>query len=106
MRETGTKPIASNRQARRNYEILVTIEAGIVLRGSEVKSLRDAKVQITDAFGRIDGGEIWLHGLHIAPYLFSQTHTGHDPDRKRKLLLNKHEKIGRASCRERVCQYV
>ncbi|HEY9558077.1 MAG TPA: SsrA-binding protein SmpB [Acidimicrobiales bacterium] len=91
MRETGTKPIASNRQARRNYEILDTIEAGIVLRGSEVKSLRDAKVQITDAFGRIDGGEIWLHGLHIAPYLFSQTHTGHDPDRKRKLLLNKHE---------------
>src|SRR3546814_15600489 len=91
MRETGTKPIASNRQARRNYEILVTIEAGIVLRGSEVKSLRDAKVQITDAFGRIDGGEIWLHGLHIAPYLFSQTHTGHDPDRKRKLQLNTHE---------------
>ena len=91
MRDTGTKVIARNRQARRNYEILDTIEAGIVLRGSEVKSLRDAKVQISDAFGRIDGGEIWLHGLHIAPYLFSQTHTGHDPDRKRKLLLHGHE---------------
>lgn len=91
MRDTGTKVIARNRQARRNYEILDTLEAGIVLRGSEVKSLRDAKVQISDAFGRIDGGEIWLHGLHIAPYLFSQTHTGHDPDRKRKLLLHGHE---------------
>src|SRR3546814_18346656 len=89
MRETGTKPIASNRQARRNYEILVTIEAGIVLRGSEVKSLRDAKVQLTAAFGRIDGGEIWLHGLHLAPYLFNHTHPGHDPAHKRKLMLKK-----------------
>ena len=91
MRPTGTKVIATNRQARRNYDVLDTIEAGIVLRGSEVKSLRDAKVQIADAFARIDSGEIWLHGLHIAPYLFSQTHTGHDPDRKRKLLLHSHE---------------
>jgi SsrA-binding protein len=91
MRPTGTKVIATNRQARRNYSVLDTIEAGIVLRGSEVKSLREAKVQIADAFARIDGGEVWLHGLHIAPYLFSQTHTGHDPDRKRKLLLHHHE---------------
>lgn len=91
MRPTGTKVIATNRQARRNYEILDTIEAGLVLRGSEVKSLRDAKVQITDAFGRIDSGEIWLHGLHIAPYMHSQTHTGHDPGRKRKLLMHSHE---------------
>ena len=88
MKPKGTKPIASNRQARRNYEILDTIEAGIVLRGSEVKSLRDAKVQITDAFARIDGNEIWLHQLHIAPWLYSQSHTGHDPDAKRKLLLH------------------
>jgi SsrA-binding protein len=91
MKPTGTKPIASNRQARRNYEILETIEAGIVLRGSEVKSLRDAKVQITDAFARIDGREVWLHQLHIAPWLYSQSHTGHDPDAKRKLLLHQHE---------------
>jgi SsrA-binding protein len=91
MRPTGTKVIATNRQARRNYTILDTIEAGVVLRGSEVKSLRESKVQIADAFARIDGGEVWLHGLHIAPYLFSQTHTGHDPDRKRKLLLHHHE---------------
>jgi len=91
MKPTGTKPIASNRQARRNYEILDTIEAGIVLRGSEVKSLREAQVQITDAFARIDGNEIWLHQLHIAPWLYSQSHSGHDPDAKRKLLLHHHE---------------
>ena len=91
MKPSGTKPIASNRQARRNYEILETIEAGIVLRGSEVKSLRDAKVQLTDAFARIDGREVWLHQLHIAPWLYSQSHTGHDPDAKRKLLLHQHE---------------
>lgn len=91
MRPTGIKPIASNRQARRNYEILETIEAGIVLRGSEVKSLREAKVQITDAFARIDGNEVWLHQLHIAPWLYSQSHTGHEPDQKRKLLLHHHE---------------
>jgi SsrA-binding protein len=91
MRPTGTKVVATNRQGRRNYSILDTVEAGLVLRGSEVKSLRESKVQISDAFARIDSGEIWLHGLHIAPYLFSQSHTGHDPDRKRKLLLNKHE---------------
>lgn len=92
MKDQGTKPIASNRQARRNYEILETIEAGIVLRGSEVKSLREAKVQITDAFARIDGSnQVWLHQLHIAPWLYSQSHTGHDPDAKRKLLLHHNE---------------
>ena len=91
MRPTGTKVIATNRQARRNYSVLDTIEAGIVLRGSEVKSLREAKVQITDAFARIDGGQIWLHQLHIAPWMYSQSHSGHDPDAKRKLLMHKHE---------------
>jgi len=91
MRPTGTKVVATNRQARRNYSVLDTIEAGLVLRGSEVKSLRESKVQIADAFARIDSGEIWLHGLHIAPYLYSQDHSGHDPDRKRKLLLHGNE---------------
>ena len=91
MRPQGTKVVASNRQARRNYTILDTIEAGIVLRGSEVKSLRDSKVQIADAYARIDNGEIWLHALHIAPYLHSQDNSAPDPDRKRKLLLHRHE---------------
>ena len=91
MRPTGTKVVATNRRARRNYEILETIEAGLVLKGSEVKSLRDSQVQITDAFARIDGGEVWLHNLTIAVYAFSQPHSGHDEMRKRKLLLHHHE---------------
>jgi SsrA-binding protein len=91
MAPPGTKVVATNRQARRNYTILETVEAGLVLRGSEVKSLREAKVQLADAYGRIEGGEAWLHSLHIAPYLHSQTHSGHDPDRRRKLLLHARE---------------
>src|SRR5215210_1198636 len=91
MRETGTKVVASNRKARRNYEILDTIEAGIVLRGSEVKSLRDGKIQIAEAFARIDGGEIWLHQLTIAVYGYASAHSGHEETRKRKLLLHSHE---------------
>jgi SsrA-binding protein len=91
MRPTGVKVVATNRQARRNYDILDTVEAGIVLQGSEVKSLRESKLQIADAFARIDGGEAYLHSLHIAPYLHAQEHTGHDPDRRRKLLLHKGE---------------
>ncbi len=87
-RKDGQKLIAANRKARRNYEVLETIEAGLVLRGSEVKSLREAQVQIGEAFALIDRGEVWLHGMHVAPYTHAQTHSGHDPDRKRKLLLH------------------
>lgn len=83
--------IAANRRARRNYDIRETLEAGIVLHGSEVKSLRDAKVQIADGFVRFEGTEAWLVGVHIAPYLHSQSHSGHDPDRPRKLLLHRRE---------------
>lgn len=84
--------VASNRKARRNYEVLDTVEAGIVLRGSEVKSIRDGQVQIGDAFARIDErGEVWLHNLTVAVYAYSQAHTGHDETRKRKLLLHQHE---------------
>src|SRR5690606_38204417 len=79
-------------QARRNYEILDTLEAGIALRGSEVKSIREGQVQIGDAFARIDErGEVWLHNLTVAVYAYSQAHTGHDETRKRKLLLHHHE---------------
>ncbi len=92
MRETGTKVVATNRRARRNYEILDTIEAGLVLRGSEVKSIREGKVQIGDAFARIDGsGEVWLHNLTIAVYAQSAGHSGHEEQRRRKLLLHHHE---------------
>ena len=90
-RPTGTKLIATNRRARRNYEVLETVEAGLVLRGSEVKSLRLGRVQLGDAYGRIESGEAWLMSLHIAPYENSQEHTGHVPERRRKLLLHRDE---------------
>ncbi|MDH5237066.1 MAG: SsrA-binding protein, partial [Acidimicrobiia bacterium] len=60
--------VATNRVARRDFEILDVYEAGLVLKGSEVKSLRESKVQLNDCYGRIDDGEAWLLGLHIAPY--------------------------------------
>lgn len=90
-RPSGTKLIATNRQARRNYEVLETVEAGLVLQGSEVKSLRTGQVQIRDAYARIEGREAWLLSLHIAPYDHAQAHSGHEPDRRRKLLLHRDE---------------
>jgi SsrA-binding protein len=88
---TDTKLVATNRQARRNYEVLETVEAGLVLRGSEVKSVRMGRVQLGDAFARIQDGEAWLLSLHIAPYDNAQAHTGHDPVRARKLLLHREQ---------------
>ena len=90
-RPSGTKLIATNRQARRNYEVLETVEAGLVLRGSEVKSLRSGQVQLREAYGRIQGTEAWLHALHIAPYDHAQAHSGHEAERPRKLLLHREE---------------
>jgi SsrA-binding protein len=87
----GTKPIASNRRARHDYDILDVVEAGIVLTGSEVKSLRLGHVQLADAFARGAGGELWLEGVHIAPYQFATDAGAHDPDRRRKLLLHRDE---------------
>ncbi|HKX72104.1 MAG TPA: SsrA-binding protein SmpB [Acidimicrobiales bacterium] len=88
---SGTKLIAANRKARRNYEVLETVEAGLVLRGSEVKSLRAAHVQLGDAYARIDDGEVWLVSMHVSPYDHAQAHSGHEPDRRRKLLLHRTE---------------
>ena len=88
---SGTKLIAANRRARRNYDVLETVEAGLVLRGSEVKSLRAAHAQLADAYARIEAGEAWLHSMHIAPYDHAQQHSGHEPDRPRKLLLHRSE---------------
>lgn len=81
--------LATNRQGRRNFEVLEELECGIVLRGSEVKSLREAKVRLDDAYGRVTDGELWLVGLHIQPY--SQAHGvgAHEPDRPRKLLAHR-----------------
>ncbi|MDH4168388.1 MAG: SsrA-binding protein SmpB [Acidimicrobiia bacterium] len=84
--------VATNRVARRDFEILDVYEAGLVLKGSEVKSLRESKVQLNDCYGRIDDGEAWLLGLHIAPYSKSTSEAfGHEPDRHRKLLLHRSE---------------
>jgi SsrA-binding protein len=89
MAPPGTKVVATNRAARHDYDLLESVEAGLVLQGSEVKSLREAKVTLADAYARIDGGEAWLVGLHIAPWRTAGTHTGHEPERRRKLLLHR-----------------
>ena len=94
----GTKVVASNRKARRDYAVLDTVEAGIVLVGSEVKSLRSGHVQLADAYARVRDGEVWLEGVHIAPYAFARGFGAHDPDRARKLLLRSDE-ISRLAAR-------
>src|SRR4051812_33278319 len=83
--------IATNRQAHRDYEILDSWEAGIMLRGSEVKSLRESKVQLADAYARFTGRELFLVGLHISGYSNASSQGGHELERTRKLLLNHHE---------------
>ena len=85
------KLIASNRKARHDYSILDTIETGIVLQGSEVKSLRLGHLQMADAYARVLNGAIWLDGIHIPPYQFAHGVGSHDPDRPRKLLLHTKE---------------
>jgi SsrA-binding protein len=87
----ATKLIASNRRARHDFTILDTVEAGLVLTGSEVKSLRLGHVQLADAYARFRGDEVWLEGVHIAPYEFATGVGAHEPDRSRKLLLNRNE---------------
>ena len=89
-KEDGIKVVADNRRARFDYEIIDTYEAGIELRGSEVKSLREGKAQIKDGYASIRDGELWLHNVHIAPY-GPASRENHDPERPRKLLAHKRE---------------
>ena len=89
-RPTGTKLIAENRRARRDYELLERVEAGVVLTGSEVKSAREGKVQLGQAYADIRAGEAWLVGASIAEYAQGGAF-GHIPDRDRKLLLHRGE---------------
>ena len=86
----GKKTVATNRKARHDYEILETMEAGLVLKGPEVKSLRAGKVAFQDAFARVAGAEVWLYNLHISPYE-QANRFNEDPLRTRKLLLGRHE---------------
>ena len=86
----GEKPIATNRKAWHDYEILETHEAGLVLKGTEVKSLRTGQVNFKDSYATVRGGEAWLLGCHISPYSHG-TDANHDPERDRKLLLHGRE---------------
>ncbi len=83
--------VASNRRARHDYEILDTVECGLVLQGSEVKSLRAGRIALQDAYARIDDRELWLFGLHVPPYAQANGFGAHDPDRRRKLLLHRRQ---------------
>ncbi len=87
-RDAGT--IAENRRARFDYEILETFEAGLVLRGTEVKSLRTGQVNFKDSYATVRNGEMWLLGCHLSPYSHG-TDANHDPERDRKLLLHGRE---------------
>ncbi len=82
--------IAQNRKARREYEVIDTLECGIVLVGSEVKSLRKGTISINEAYGRVKGGEVWLMGCDIAEYV-EANQFNHDPRRPRKLLMHRRE---------------
>jgi SsrA-binding protein len=88
---TDRKVVAQNRRARHDYEILDQVEGGLALLGSEVKSLREGKCQLKDAYARVDGGEMWLFGVHIPQYVFATGFGAHDPERRRKILLHRRE---------------
>ena len=92
--DAGTKSeikvISTNRQARHRYEILDTVEAGLCLVGTEVKSLRDGKCNLKEGYARIDDGEVWLIGVHIPEYVAGNRYN-HEPTRTRKLLLSKRQ---------------
>lgn len=88
---TGYKIVSDNRQARFLYDILETYQAGIELKGTEVKSIREGKVNLRDGYGLIRQGELWLINVHISPWGSASNYFNHDPLRTRKLLLHKEE---------------
>jgi SsrA-binding protein len=90
VKEQGRKLVAQNRKARHDYEVLDTYEAGLVLTGTEVKSLRAGRASLVDSYAQIRDGEAWLHGAHIPEYT-QGTWTNHEPRRIRKLLLHRDE---------------
>jgi SsrA-binding protein len=90
VKDAAEHTVVSNRKARHEYEILETLEAGIVLLGTEVKALRQGRANIQDAYAVVENGEVWLRNMHISPYEFGNRFN-HDPLRPRKLLLHKRE---------------
>jgi SsrA-binding protein len=89
-RKAAAGDVATNRQARYRYNLLDSWEAGVALTGTEVKSLREGKVQLKDGYAAVKDGEVWLHNVHIPPY-GPAARENHDPDRSRKLLLHRRE---------------
>lgn len=89
-REAAHRVIADNRKAFHDYHILETWEAGIALLGTEIKSIREGRVQLRDSYARIDNGEVWLVNMHIGPYSHSG-YSSHEERRQRKLLMHAHE---------------
>ena len=87
---SGKKVLALNRKARYNYAVQDTLECGIELRGTEVKSMKERSFSFSDSYAKIENGELWLVGLHVTPYKFGNIHN-HEPDRIRKLLLHRQE---------------
>ena len=92
MGNVGKKVVAQNRKARHDYFILDTLECGIVLTGTEIKSVRAGNLNLKDSYASVEKGELWLLGMHISPYE-KGSYYNHEPERNRKLLLNKHELI-------------
>jgi SsrA-binding protein len=89
-REDAQKVIADNRKAAHDYHFVETFEAGVALLGTEVKSIREGGANLRDSFARIEGGEVWVYNVHISPYK-NRGYSDHDPKRRRKLLLHRHE---------------
>jgi SsrA-binding protein len=89
MSRRGDQVVITNRKARHEYFVLESYEAGIVLAGAEVKSIRNGRANLQDAYARVDDGEVWLFGMHVSPYEFSRGDL--DPVRRRKLLLHQRE---------------
>ena len=89
-RTPASGDVATNRRARHKFEVVERFEAGIQLQGSEVKSLREGKAQLSDAYAVVEKGEVWLRNMHIPPYGPASINN-HDPDRTRKLLMHRHE---------------
>ena len=87
---SGARVVCTNRKARHQYHILETLEAGLVLQGTEVKSLREGRANLADSYVLIEGGEAYLHHCHVSPYSHG-THANHEPLRRRKLLLHREE---------------
>ena len=94
------RTVVTNRRALHDYFVLESLEAGLVLSGTEIKSVREGKVQMADAYCRVENGELWLVGMHISPYTHG-SYTNHDPIRSRKLLAHREQIVHLAAEVER-----